>query len=79
LRLQTDHGVACKGSGGMAHYRLYCVDGAGKITRAQFVEAGSDEDAIMIVRSFKESVKCELWLRDRLIATIPPGKSAKSE
>lgn len=56
----------------MAHYRLYCLDGAGTITRAQFVEAENDEDAIMIARSFKEPVKCELWLRDRLVATIPP-------
>lgn len=57
----------------MAHYRFYCVDGAGKITRAQFIEADCDEDAIMIARSFKELVKSELWQRDRLIATIPPA------
>ena len=61
----------------MAHYRFYCVDGAGKITRAQFIEADNDEDAIMIARSFEEPVKCELWQRDRLIATIPPKASGK--
>lgn len=61
----------------MAHYRLYCVDGAGAITRAQFIEANNDEDAIMIARSFKERVKCELWLRDRLVATIPPARVEK--
>jgi hypothetical protein len=57
----------------MAHYRLYCVDGAGKITRAQFIEASNDEDAVMIARSLQEPTKCEIWLRDRLIATIPPA------
>lgn len=61
----------------MAHYRLYCVDGAGKITRAQFIEASNDEDAVMIARSLKELVKCELWLRDRLVATIPPAVPQK--
>ena len=62
----------------MAHYRFYCVDGAGKITRAQFIEADNDEDAIMIARSFEEPVKCELWQRDRLITTIPPMASGKA-
>ncbi len=61
----------------MAHYRLYCVDGAGKITRAQFIEASNDEDAVMIARSLKELVKCELWLRDRLVATIPAAVPQK--
>lgn len=58
----------------MLYYRFYCFDGAGKISRARFVEADNDEDAIMIARSFKEPVRSELWLRDRLVAEIPPAK-----
>jgi hypothetical protein len=54
----------------MPEYRLYCLDGANKITRAEEINAKSDEDAIMIARSRKMPVKCELWYRDRLVARI---------
>jgi hypothetical protein len=54
----------------MPEYRLYCLDGANKITRAHEINAKSDEDAIMIARSKKMPVKCELWHRDRLVARI---------
>ena len=49
----------------MAEYRLYCLDGAGRITRAEEIEATGDEEAIMIARALKKRVRCELWQRDR--------------
>jgi hypothetical protein len=58
----------------MSKFRLYCLDGANKITRAEEIDAKSDEQAIEIVRSKKLPVKCELWSRDRLVARIPIGK-----
>jgi hypothetical protein len=53
-------------------YRLYCLDGAGKITRAEAISAAADEEAIMIARAAHKRVRCELWQRDRLVAEIPP-------
>ena len=55
----------------MAEYRLYRLDGVNRITRAEAVIAASDKDAIDVVRGMKLPVKCELWHRDRLVATIP--------
>lgn len=55
----------------MQQYRLYTLDGVGKISRAETIEAQSDEDAIMIARSAKKPVRCELWQGNRLIASIP--------
>jgi hypothetical protein len=55
----------------MAEYRLYCLDGANRITRAEGISAKSDEEAIAAVRAMKLAIKCELWLRDRLVARIP--------
>jgi hypothetical protein len=55
----------------MPEYRLYCLDGANRITRAEQVSAKGDEDAVEIARAMKLPVKCELWQRDRLVARIP--------
>jgi hypothetical protein len=55
----------------MPDYRLYCLDGANKINRAEWLDAKSDEDAIMIARSLEEPVDCELWSGTRLVARIP--------
>ena len=55
----------------MPEYRLYCLDGANKITRAEGISAESDEQAIARARALKLPVKCELWQRDRLVARIP--------
>jgi hypothetical protein len=56
----------------MTEYRLYCLDGAGRITRAEEIEATGDEEAIMIARALKKGVRCELWQRDRRVAEIAP-------
>jgi hypothetical protein len=55
----------------MPEYRLYCLDGANKITRAEGISAASDAEAIDAARAMKLPVKCELWQRDRLVARIP--------
>lgn len=63
----------------MPDYRLYCLDGANKITRAEWIDAKSDEDAIMIARSLKKTVPCELWCGTRLIARIPAfGRASRT-
>jgi hypothetical protein len=56
----------------MTDYRLYCLDGVGKIGTGEWVEATGDAEAIMLVRAKKLSVRCELWDHNRLVATIEP-------
>ena len=63
-----------RGTGRMPKYRLYCLDGANKITRAQEIDAKGDDHAIEIVRSMKLPAKSELWCRERLVAQIPVRK-----
>jgi len=55
----------------MSHYRLYCLDGTGKISGAEWLEAHGDEDAIRSAKDLKKDVPCELWDRNRLVARIP--------
>ena len=55
----------------MGHYRLYCMDGAGRIGLAEWIEAGDDADAIRQALDLKRgALKCELWRAERLVATI---------
>ncbi len=56
----------------MTDYRLYCLDGVGKIGTGEWIEATGDAEAIMLVRAKKLSVRCELWDHNRLVATIEP-------
>jgi len=55
----------------MSDYRLYCLDEANRITRADVIHAECDEQAIRAARAMKQPADCELWLRDRLVAAIP--------
>jgi hypothetical protein len=55
----------------MPNYRLYCLNGANKISRAEWIDAKSDDDAIVIAQSRGNPVDCELWLGNRLVARIP--------
>lgn len=55
----------------MGDYRLYCLDGAGRISLAQWIEANSDEEAIALVREMKpDALKCEIWQGPRLVARL---------
>jgi hypothetical protein len=56
----------------MPDYRLYSLDGEGKIVLAETFTATGDDEALMIARAAKKRVNCELWSRDRLVAKIPP-------
>lgn len=51
-------------------YRLYCLDGAGKIATAEWIEAANEEEAVRKVRERKIGLTCELWHRNRLLARI---------
>ena len=49
-------------------YRLYRLDGAGKIMSAEWIEAPHDDDALREARSRSRDGQFELWDRDRLVA-----------
>ena len=58
----------------MADYRVYCMDGSGKITLAHWVEASDDDEAIRKTEAVKgDAPRCEIWLKSRLVARLSRG------
>ena len=55
----------------MTYYRFYSLGGHGKIEAAEWVQASTDEDAIMLARARRPSLDCELWDHGRLVARMP--------
>jgi hypothetical protein len=54
----------------VAHYRVYCLDGANKVVSAEWIEAADDAAAIALVREQFGGKKCEVWDRRRLVGTV---------
>jgi hypothetical protein len=54
----------------MQEYRVYCLDGAGHISLAEWISADSDKDAIHQAQQLKRTVKREVWQGHRLVAAI---------
>jgi len=55
-------------------YRLYRLDGAGKIVGAEWVDAADDEAVRQHARDRDLPVTCEIWERGRRVARIEsPG------
>jgi len=52
-------------------YRLYCLDGADKITLAEWLEADDDQDALGKAGERSDYVNCEVWDRGRLVGRVP--------
>jgi hypothetical protein len=55
----------------MARYRLYLMDGLGKIGAVEFLEAVDDREAVHLACEMRLSVSAEVWDRDRFVAGIP--------
>jgi len=54
---------------GTSDYRLYYLDGNGRIGLADWIKAPDDLDAIRQARVLRHNaLKCEVWKDDRLIA-----------
>ena len=54
----------------MTEYRLYRVDGAGRIlTAPEIILAADDDDAVARVRELL-AMPCEVWEQSRLVAVI---------
>jgi hypothetical protein len=55
----------------MTSYRLYCLDGAGRIGFAEWIEAPNDSDAVEEARRMKRTAtRCEVWQGTRLVAAL---------
>jgi len=55
----------------MPSYRLYCLDGAGRISLADWIEADTDEEAVATARKLEHgALKCEVWDGNRLVAKL---------
>ena len=59
----------------LASYRLYRLDGAGKIATAEWIEAADDDRAVERTHELGLSCTCEVWDRQRLVARIDPAKN----
>jgi hypothetical protein len=53
-------------------YRLYRLDGAGKITNAEWLEAPNDDDARSDARVLAAGTSFELWENNRLVERFHP-------
>jgi hypothetical protein len=54
-------------------YRLYCLDGVGKVASAEWIEAEDDEGATRIAEEMHGGRACELWQGQRLVLEIGSG------
>ncbi len=51
-------------------YRLYRLDGAGKISTAEWIEAERDDEAVSKLAALDEKGPCELWEGRRMVIRI---------
>lgn len=54
----------------MPEYRHYRLDGAGKISSAEWLDAADDEGAVRCVGALKLRVRSEIWNGSRLVARV---------
>ena len=55
----------------MVAYRVYCLNGINHVTRAENIEAATDEDAVRRARELMgDCIKAEVWERGRLVGII---------
>jgi len=52
------------------NYRIYRLDRAKHIVEVEWVTASSDEEAVAVARAIKSGGLREVWIGDRLVATI---------
>jgi hypothetical protein len=52
------------------NYRIYRLDRARHIVEVEWVSASSDEEAVAAARAMKNSGLREVWMGDRLVATV---------
>jgi len=55
-------------------YKLYYLGDDGKITRSDWIDAQTDEEAVAIAQAMEKNVDCEIWKGNRLVARVPAMK-----
>ena len=63
----------------MLAYRVYCLDGAGRVWAAEWIQAESDSTALDAAREFAGSAHCEVWLGDRLVGKVEPQRDLQED
>lgn len=58
----------------MTVYRAYCLDGAGKVMSAEWIEADDDAAALTSVRNLGRSMPVELWQGQRRVCLVSPDE-----
>ncbi len=56
----------------MPSYRLYRLDGAGKIVAADWIAADADDEALRYAEERSPDGRFELWERGRLVSKANP-------
>lgn len=64
--------IAKGGKRPVPSFRLYRLDGAGKIASAEWLEANDDAHAQDLARELNAETTLEIWDRKRLVARIEP-------
>jgi hypothetical protein len=54
----------------MSEYRLFSLDGDGRIMSAEWIDAGNDHEALFIARAHGRSAACEVWDDNRLVGRV---------
>ncbi len=62
----------------MATYRLYCLDGVGKVATAEWIEAEDDDSALQSADDVRAGRSCELWQGQRLVARLPESAAREA-
>lgn len=65
--------IGLLGGGLVKAYRLYWLDGAGKIATAEWLEADTDDAAVRDVGSRAQPRACEIWEGRRLVGRVNPA------
>jgi hypothetical protein len=56
--------------GVVSDYRLYCLGIEGRIVSADWLDAQSDEEAMIVARSKPRLLECEVWHRDGFVGKV---------
>lgn len=59
-------------------YRIYRLDRVRHVVEVEWVLAPSDREAIAAARAMAGSGRCEVWLGERLVATVDAQTAPES-
>ena len=63
----------------MSAYRVYCLDGAGKVWAAEWIEAEDDSAALAAAREINGAIRYEIWEGQRLVGRIQANPQIPNE